>query len=125
MFTDLVNIPYNYVQLRMRISYQDRSLEKLCLQQRIAQKKLGNPCATKLRNRIADLDAADNPTVLPAGKPHPLKGDRAGQFSVSLANGICLCFEPQENPPPKKQDGGIDWRQVTSIVIVFIGDYHD
>ena len=27
--------------------------------------------------------------------------------------------------PPRKDDGSLDWSQVTSIRIIFIGDYHD
>jgi len=109
----------------MHVTYRDAAIEKLCLQERVAQRELGRPCARKLKGRLADLFAADNPTELITGHPHPLKGDRRGQFAVNLQGGVRLCFEPAQMPPPSLPDGGIDWARVTEIVIVFIGDYHD
>ncbi|MCC5812011.1 MAG: killer suppression protein HigA [Ectothiorhodospiraceae bacterium] len=109
----------------MNVTYKDAAIEELCLQQRIAQKELGKPGAKKLKSRLADLYAAANPTDLPVGHPHPLRGDRLGQYAVNLHGGVRLCIEPKHNPPPLKQDGGIDWASVTDIVIVYIGDYHD
>jgi len=35
-----------------------------------------------------------------------------------------LIFEPADNPPPTKDDGGLDWNEVTAIRIVEIEDYH-
>jgi proteic killer suppression protein len=62
---------------------------------------------------------------LVAGRPHPLKGDRAGQLALDLAGGKRLVFEPIEDPIPQHQDGNIDWSKVTQVCIVFVGDYHD
>ena len=44
---------------------------------------------------------------------------------IGLAGGKRLVFKPNHNPVPKKDDGGINWTLVTSVIIVFIGDYHD
>ena len=109
----------------MEIHFKDRTIERLCLEQRRAQKELGRDSARKLRARLADLYAARNPTGLVVGHPHPLRGDRHGQFAVSLHGGVRLCFEPYGDPCPMTIDGGIDWLRVTSILIVWIGDYHD
>jgi len=49
------------------------------------------------------------------GKPHPLKGDRLGQFAVSLEGAERLVFEPSNIPIPHKEDGSIDWAKVTAI----------
>ncbi len=35
-----------------------------------------------------------------------------------------LVFQPAEDPPPKKRDGGHDLQKITSIVILDILDYH-
>lgn len=104
----------------MRISFADKDLEALCSTQKLQQKKLGSPCATKLRTRLADLQAAARVSDLVAGRPHPLKGDRAGQFAVDLAGGSRLVFEPDPRIDPP-----VDWSTVTAVCIVFIGDYHD
>jgi len=71
------------------------------------------------------MAAAINARELIAGRPHPLKGDRLGQFALDLHRGVRLVFEPANDPVPQYLDGGIDWSQVTSARVVFIGDYHD
>lgn len=122
MFTNLVN--YNIVN-SMEITFSDGKLQKLCEQSVIAQKKLGEDCARKLQSRLADLDAASTVRDLVAGRPHPLKGDRLGQFALDLQGGKRLVFEPSNDPIPYQEDGSIHWAQVTKIRIIFIGDYHD
>jgi len=109
----------------LEIEIPDDRLRTLCEQQKAAVRKLGKPCSRKLRTRLADLSAAVNVRELEAGRPHPLKGDRSGQFSLDMQGGIRLVFEPANNPVPHHPDGGIDWNQVTRVRIVFIGDYHD
>ena len=109
----------------MEVDIPDDALRALCEQQRLAVKELGRPCARKLHSRLADLMAAAHVRELVAGRPHPLTGDRLGQFALSLHGGVRLVFEPDHNPVPMLPDGGIDWARVTRIRIVFIGDYHD
>jgi toxin HigB-1 len=109
----------------MEIIFADDKLQDLCEQEKIAQKKLGQPCARKLRVRLVNLLAAEVVTDLVAGRPHPLKGDRLGQFALDLEGGRRLVFEPANEPIPMNEDGGIDWSQVTEVKIVFVGDYHD
>lgn len=109
----------------MDIEIPDDDIRAICEQERAATKSFGRPCARKLRSRLADLIAAMNVQELVAGRPHPLKGDRSGQFSLDLHGGVRLVFEPANNPIPKHDHGGIDWRRVTRVCIVFIGDYHD
>ena len=79
----------------------------------------------KLRTRLADLQAASSVTELVAGRPHPLVGDRAGQFAVDLEGGRRLVFVPGHDPVPRRDDGSVDWLLVTKVRIVYVGDYHD
>lgn len=109
----------------MEIGFRDDRLRDLCEKERVARKKLGDACARKLRSRLADLDAARVVTDLVAGRPHPLKVDRAGQFALDLAGGIRLVFAPANDPVPQTQDGSTDWSEVNAVCIEFIGDYHD
>jgi toxin HigB-1 len=109
----------------MRITFKDEDYQSLCEQSNIAQRKLGPQMAKKLRARLAELMAASSVAELCAGRPHPLKGDRAGQFALDLVHPRRLVFEPDQDPVPFKDDGGIDWSQVTQVCIVWIGDYHD
>ncbi len=109
----------------MDIDYKTTKLKKLCLARKAADKKLGPNSSKKLRTRLADIEAASNVSELIAGRPHPYTGDKAGQFSLDLHGGDRLLFESLKKPPPTKDDGGIDWSNVESIFVVFIGDPHD
>lgn len=109
----------------MNINFKDRKIRELCEKHAVAVKKLGAICARKLRTRLDDLNAANRVSDLTAGNPHPLKGDRSGQFALDLAAGFRLVFLPDQNPLPVFEDESIDWSQITIICIEFIGDYHD
>ena len=80
--------------------------------------------AKRLRARIKELQAEENVTKLCYGNPHPLIGDRAGQYSVDLDGPMRLLFEPTDQPPPSLPSGGIDWQKVLSIRILEIEDTH-
>jgi len=107
------------------IYFADDKLRAICEQEKVATKALGKPCARKLRARLADISASVNVKELVAGRPHPLKHDRSGQFSLDLHGGVRLVFKSANDPVPHHDDGGIDWKWVTQVRIVFIGDYHD
>lgn len=109
----------------MEIDFRDDKLRDLCEKEQVARKKLGDACARKLRSRLADLDAARVVTDLVAGRPHPLKHDRAGQFALDLAGGTRLVFAPANDPLPQTRNGSTDWSKVNAVRIEFIGDYHD
>jgi len=110
----------------MELEFKDKQIQKLCEDSAVAVRKLGDPCAKKLRTRLAEILAASAVTELIAGKPHPLKGTRDGQFSLELHGGSRLVFEPMMNPTvPRRDDGSIDWSKVTHVRVVYIGNYHD
>lgn len=109
----------------MDVDFATAKLRALCEQHARMVAAFGVPCAKRLQNRLADLEAATFVTELSAGRPHPLKGDRLGQFSVDLHGPVRLVFEPNHNPVPRNEDKSIAWNQVDKVRIVFIGDYHD
>lgn len=109
----------------MDIFFQTQALRKLCSSEHEAKKQLGAVSAKKLRTRLADLRAAARVSDLTAGRPHPLQGDRLGQFALDLHGGKRLVFVSAHVPTPLTTDGATDWQQVTAVSIVFIGDYHD
>ncbi len=109
----------------MKIEFKDEKMKALCENSALANKKLGQKMAKKLRTRLADLQAASVVAELSAGRPHPLKGDLKGKFALDLVHPKRLVFEPANDPVPCKDDKSIDWQQVTQIRIVWIGDYHD
>jgi proteic killer suppression protein len=108
----------------LEITFKDKKIRDLCLEKAVAERKLGSVCARKLRTRLSDLEAANRVFDLVAGNPHPLKGDRAGQFALDLAGGFRLVFAPSHDPCPTCPEGGTDWSQVSNVCIEFSGDYH-
>ena len=112
-------------RVHVDILFSKDEWKELCENERIGTRKLGAQGAKKLRRRLADMRAAQTVTDLIAGRPHPLKGDRARQFAVDLDGARRLVFTAANDPPPTQDDGSVDWRQVTAVTIVFIGDYHD
>jgi len=110
---------------QLDIDIPDDRLRALCEHEKTAVKKMGQLCARKLRTRLADIIAAENVRELVAGRPHPLKGNRHGQFALDLHGGVRLVFEPANNPVQHHDDGGINWSLATKVRIVYIGDYHD
>jgi len=83
--------------------------------------------AKRLGQRLFELKGADTLNDIPRTPParcHELSSDRKGQLSVDLAHPYRLIFEPANEPVPRKPDGGLDWGQVTSIIILEIVDTH-
>jgi proteic killer suppression protein len=107
------------------IFFSTKELEKLCKDERKQTRELGAAGGRRLRARLADLAAAANVGALVAGRPHPLKAARLGQFALDLDGGNRLVFEPADEPFPRGADGAINWPAVRSVRILYIGNYHD
>ena len=111
----------------MEISFRTRKLQKMCNSKKDMQKDLGTRNAEQLAQRINELKAADtlaDMRCLPAARCHELKQDRKGQFAVDLVHPKRLVFVHDHDPVPAKDDGGLDWTQITRILVVEITDYH-
>ena len=113
----------------MLITFSNRKLEKICNSDREMRKKCGAKRAKLLRRRLAQLVAAPsletlNPNYGGPGRCHELTGNWSGHLSVDLDGPYRLLFVPGHNPVPKKEDGGLDWDQVTEIEVVGIEDTH-
>lgn len=108
----------------MQITYASKTIQRLCEEDKHQRKQLGEKRAKRLKNRLNELRAVENVSQLQLGRPHPLTGDRARQFSVDLDGPMRLLFEPAELPTPQLPSGGIDWQQVRSVRIQEIKDTH-
>jgi plasmid maintenance system killer protein len=83
--------------------------------------------AKLMRRRLDDLRAATNLEVMRnlPGRCHELGGDRVGQLSLDLDGPYRLIFRPDHDPIPAKADGGLDWSQVTTVVVLEVVDTHE
>ncbi len=87
----------------------------------------GQKMADKIATRLAQLEAADNLEAIARsglGRFHEHKGDRKGQLSLDLVHPQRLLFQPNHDPVPRKEDGGLDLANVTSVLILEIVDPH-
>jgi proteic killer suppression protein len=108
------------------ISWSDRKLEKSCASDKAGQRHFGAPNWKLMKRRLAALRAAPTLTDMEGvpGNCHALSADREGEFAVYLWGQYRLVFEPNHEPIPRFDDGGIDKSRVTGVVITEVVDYH-
>ncbi len=89
-------------------------------------KSSGATVARKLELRLSQLSAAPDLETMRSlpGRCHELHGDRADHLALDVTGNLRLVFRPTEQPPPAKDDGGLDWKAVAAITIVEVVDYH-
>lgn len=112
----------------MELYFRSRKLRDDCSNEGRAARRWGRQNARKLGLRLLDLQAAEtlaDVSPLPPVRCHELTGDRAGQLAVDLHGLVRLIFEPADDPPPRRADGGLDRARVTAIRILEVEDYHD
>jgi plasmid maintenance system killer protein len=110
------------------LSFKNPGLRELCNSDKLLRKQFGEKGMKKIRQRLDELDAAENLAViglLPGPRCEELKGSRAGELSVRAHDGMRIIFRPMHVSAPLKPDGGLDWVAVTAIQILSIEDYHD
>jgi proteic killer suppression protein len=112
------------------ISFKSTKLEKELNEGKRLIKIHGSRRAKVIRVRLAELRAAVTlhdlgPPYDGPGRCHELRGNRKGQLSVDLDQPYRLIFIPNHEPIPHKSDGGLDWKQVTAIIIIGIEDTHE
>ena len=110
----------------MRIEFKTNKLKKQLTDPRELVKALGQR-AKKAKQRMEEFKAAENLAViatLPGPRCHELTGDHAGQLAVDISGNYRIVFEPYHDPIPEKDNGGLNWEQVTAIRILQIEDYH-
>jgi plasmid maintenance system killer protein len=103
-------------------------IRKVCEDKDWAARKLGSERAKLLQRRLEQLRYAESLEVMrniQQARCHELKGDRAGQLAVDLKHPYRLIFEVADDPIPMQPTGGLDWKNVRSIRILEVVDYHD
>ncbi|MBN1576392.1 MAG: hypothetical protein JW913_07570 [Chitinispirillaceae bacterium] len=111
----------------MDITFQTCKLEKTFNSERELVKAYGKEMAKVIKRRMAVLAAAGNLEHVSFQKPerrHEVSGARKGEFAVDLTHPYRLTFKPEQHPLPRKPDGGLDLRNIQSIKIIDVEDYH-
>ncbi len=109
------------------INFKSRKLAKVFNSEKELKKEYGEQMWSSIKKRMAVLRAAptlEDVSHKPPERRHELEGRRKGTFAVDLKHPHRLVFKPDHNPLPCKEDGGIDLRKVTAIIILGVEDYH-
>lgn len=108
----------------MQVQYKNDRIRRQVSSERELRKKYGSDVAKQVKNRINHLHIAENLEELCSfpGNWKPLRRKRKNQYSARLPKGLRLIIRPDE--PEIKEDGTIDQRQVKSITVIEITDYH-
>ena len=108
-------------------SFRTQKLKKIFNSKKEVQREFGGKMTRKLMTSMAILAEAANLEEAQARRAlglHQLSGNRAKQFAVYLEHPYRLVFQPNHDPIPLKNDGGIDLTQVTAITVIEVVDYH-
>jgi proteic killer suppression protein len=111
----------------MDVYFQTNRLQKACSSEKAMKAEWGPKMAAKIALRLSQLEAADNLEIVARsglGRFHEHKGDRQGQLSLDLVHPQRLLFQPNHDPVPRKDDGGLDLAKITSVLILEITDPH-
>ncbi len=111
----------------MEVSFSGAKLQKLCNSAAKLRGEYGSRMTALIQQRLSELANAETLSVMrtiPGAHCHELSQNLKGHLAVTLVQPNRLVFKPGENPIPRRPDGGLDWEQVRSVVIVGIGDYH-
>ena len=109
------------------IFFKSNKLAKVLNAEASLKKEYGAKNAKQIRLRMAVLAAANTLADVPTTPPdrrHQLKGDYRGCFAVDVEHPFRIVFEPADDVPPVKADGGLDLGKITAITILEIVDYH-
>jgi proteic killer suppression protein len=110
------------------LSFKNKGLEKEFCDIKLLRRRWGEEQSKLIARRLGELRAADNLEVirtLPQLRAHELKGNRAGQISLDVKQPYRLLIVPDHEETPRKQDGGLDWQEITKVKILGVEDTHD
>jgi len=111
----------------MEIDFKTHKLEKTFVTAGKLGRLYGKRMEKIISSRLAILSVAYDLSEVPPHPPvrrHQLTGTRREQFAVDLVHPYRLIFEANHDPVPRKEDGGINLKQVIRIRILEVVDYH-
>ncbi len=111
----------------MILSFKNKKLEKDLTDEKALIRRWGPGQAGRIKQRMVELLAVDNLSTLrtlPQVRAHELSGNRSGQISLDIKHPYRLLITPDYENPPRKEDGGLDWKKTTKIKVLGVEDTH-
>ena len=82
----------------MQFEFKDEKVQKILCNPKILQRKVGLEIGKKVKQRMNQLEAAENfhqyLTKISFGKPHPLEGNLDKCFGISITANYRIVVEP-------------------------------
>jgi len=104
----------------VNLAFETLAIRTLCECQSQAERAFGLKAAARLRERLADIRAAESVTELVAGRPREIQGGRHRHYAVDLANGYRMVFCANHVRIPVDETYRVDWSRVTRVKILKI-----
>lgn len=111
----------------MEVRFRTAKFAKRCSTLKSLTREYGPRMADVIARRLTELDAAvalSDIRALPQARAHELRGDRDEQISLDLVHPSRLILEVGDEPLPRTADGALDWKAITSVVVIGIVDTH-
>lgn len=109
----------------MEIAFNTLTIRSLCEDEAEAEKYFGKDLSQALKRRLADIRAATSISDLVVGTPSPLSNGDRDKMCIELSPWTHLVFCANHRKNPCTDGGEIDWKKVTRIKIMAIGENHD
>jgi hypothetical protein len=110
-------------KIALVLAFCSKSLREICEAEEQAVRCFGKRVTESLKHRLADLEAAPTAVDIIAGRPR--SPNSSGNYAVRLADGFCLEFTANHVKNPVDKNGHVDWKKVSRIQILRIGECHD
>lgn len=110
----------------MEINYKSNKLRKTVETPRDIAANYGTK-AKQVNQRLKEFEAATSLydiSHLPKANLHKLHGDRKGCLAVDISANFRIIFEPDHDPIPLIEDGGLNLKAISKIKILSFEDYH-
>ena len=102
------------------LAFATKSLRHICENHSKARRFFGETIASQLKNRLADLDAAETTADLVAGSPRVLTSEPPGQLAIMLCDGYSLLVAAADAPIPCTGEGAVNWMSVSRVKVLKI-----
>ena len=99
----------------LEIAFETQRIRRICLDEEVAEKRLGSDLAASLIKRIADLRASDTILDVIAGNPREIGN---GKYGISLTGGWTLILLANHVPQRTLESGKIDWSKTKRVKIL-------
>ncbi len=103
------------------LAFGSKQLREICEYEQCASEKLGIEVSDSLKERLADLMAAQSPRDLVAGSPRSIRCRNHEFMVVDLCQGCQVTFVANHPVNPVDDSGAIEWSRVSRVRIINVG----